>query len=97
MEFSDYGIDLNGRTGQIKTTCPQCSHQRKKKDLPCLNVNTDKGVWNCWHCGFKGGIGKGIERHGSSKKLYTTRLMMLNHLQKVSLVGSIRERYQEKY
>lgn len=72
MDFSDYGIDLRGRTGEVKTTCPQCSNQRKKKDLPCLNVNTDKGVWNCWHCGYKGGLGKGVERQGTSNKIYTT-------------------------
>ena len=43
--FSDFGIDLNGRTGEeVKVTCPQCSHTRKKKNYPCLNVNTLKGA-----------------------------------------------------
>lgn len=57
MNFLDFGIDLGGKTGEeIKTVCPQCSHTRKKKNYPCLNVNTDKGVWNCWHCGWSGGL-----------------------------------------
>lgn len=59
-EFADYDIDLHGRSGEeVKTTCPKCSHTRKKKSYPCLNVNTDKGVWNCWHCGWSGGLKTG--------------------------------------
>jgi twinkle protein len=59
--FSDFGIDLKGRTGEeVKTTCPQCSHTRTKKNYPCLNVNTNKGVWHCHHCGWSGGLGSGV-------------------------------------
>jgi len=59
--FSDYGIDLHGKSGEeVKTTCPQCSHTRKKKSYPCLNVNTEKGVWHCHHCGWSGGLGTGV-------------------------------------
>lgn len=59
--FSDFGIDLGGRSGEeVKTTCPQCSHTRKKKNYPCLNVNTQKGVWHCHHCGWSGGLGTGV-------------------------------------
>lgn len=57
--FADYGIDTRGKSsGEIKTTCPNCSHTRKKKNSPCLNVNIDKGVWHCWHCEWSGGIGE---------------------------------------
>ena len=59
-DFSDYGIDLGGRVGEeVKTTCPKCSHSRRKKNYPCLNINTDKGVWHCWHCGWSGGLKTG--------------------------------------
>ncbi|MGH8592793.1 MAG: toprim domain-containing protein [Gammaproteobacteria bacterium] len=62
--FADFGIDLNGRSGiEVKTTCPQCSHARKKKTFPCLNVNTEKGVWHCWHCDWAGSLTQGEERH----------------------------------
>jgi len=41
----------NGKTsGSIKTTCPHCSHTRKKKSDPCLSVDLDKGVAKCWNC-----------------------------------------------
>ncbi len=61
--FADFGIDTKGRTsGEIKTTCPQCSAHRKKRNYPCLNVNIDKGVWHCWHCEWAGGLGTGIQR-----------------------------------
>lgn len=58
--WSDLGIDTRGHShGEIKTTCPQCSPTRKKKSYPCLNVNIDRGMYNCWHCGWSGSIGKG--------------------------------------
>lgn len=61
--FADFGIDTMGKSGpELKTTCPECSRSRKKKNYPCLNVNLDKGVWHCWHCGWSGGLEKGIER-----------------------------------
>lgn len=58
--FQDFGIQLDGRTGEeVKVPCPQCSHTRKKKNYPCLNVNTVKGAWHCWHCGWSGGLSQG--------------------------------------
>lgn len=71
--FSDYGIDLQGRSGEeVKTTCPQCSHTRKKKNYPCLNVNTIKGAWHCWHCGWSGGLGSGVVNQSAppSRRIY---------------------------
>lgn len=60
--FEDFAIDLRGRTGiEVKTICPQCSHTRKKSRVPCLNVNTDKGVWHCWHCEWAGSLHRGVE------------------------------------
>lgn len=52
--FLDFGIEIQGRTGEVRVTCPQCSEQRKKKTERCLAVNTDEGVWNCHHCGWTG-------------------------------------------
>ncbi|MGH8580609.1 MAG: toprim domain-containing protein, partial [Gammaproteobacteria bacterium] len=61
--FAHFGIDIDGKVGEeVKTTCPQCSHTRKKKSYPCLNVNTEKGVWHCWHCDWSGGLLQGEER-----------------------------------
>lgn len=36
--------------GAKKTTCPNCSHERKKKNDPCLYVNFESGVAKCFHC-----------------------------------------------
>lgn len=59
--FADFGIDLRGKTGtEVKVTCPQCSSSRRKQNYPCLNVNTEKGAWHCWHCGWSGGLGGGV-------------------------------------
>jgi twinkle protein len=69
--FSDFGIELSSRSGvEVKVTCPKCSATRKKKNNPCLNVNTEKGVWNCWHCGWSGSLGRGEELRPQLRKVY---------------------------
>jgi len=45
-----------GATGQIRTTCPQCSPERRKAKEKCLAVDTSKGVFFCHHCGWAGGL-----------------------------------------
>lgn len=70
--FIDYGIDIGNKTGlEVKTTCPQCSAQRKKRSYPCLNVNTDKGLWNCWHCGWAGSLKAGEWERPQIKRVFT--------------------------
>lgn len=60
MNFIDYGIHVSSSaTGNVKTTCPQCSPTRRNSKDPCLSVNVSEGVWNCHHCDFSGGLGKG--------------------------------------
>ncbi len=63
MNYSDYNIIIpNGKyTGQVYTTCPKCSHERKKKTDKCLGVNLDKQVWHCNHCNYKGWLPKQIQ------------------------------------
>lgn len=67
--FSDYGIEVpSGASGDVKTTCPQCSPNRRKATAPCLSVNVDKGTWNCWHCGWTGGLKAGGEKAEAKPK-----------------------------
>jgi twinkle protein len=56
-ELQDLGIDIKGNaTGDIKTQCPKCNHNRKnKRDVP-LSVNPEKGIYNCHHCGWSGTV-----------------------------------------
>jgi len=60
MQYSDYNINIpyNKTTGEVQTTCPSCSHERKKKTDKCLSVNLDKQTWFCHHCSYKGALGK---------------------------------------
>ena len=68
---ADVGIDTRGKhSGELKTTCPRCSGSRKKRSFPCLNVNLDKRVWHCWHCGWAGGLDKGEYAAPSITKRY---------------------------
>jgi len=57
MTYEEYGIDVKNRaSGSVYTTCPKCSPDRRKKSDKCLNVNLDKGVFRCNHCGWAGGV-----------------------------------------
>lgn len=68
----DYGIDVAGKHGvEVKTTCPQCSSSRKKKNYPCLNVNLEKNCWNCWHCGWSGTLQGGEWQKPEIRKVYS--------------------------
>lgn len=62
--FADFNIDIPaGRSGNVRTTCPECSHQRRKSKVKCLSVDTEEGVWCCHHCGWGGTLKQGSHRH----------------------------------
>lgn len=55
--LSELGIDVaKVRSNAGKTTCPKCSHDRKKKNDPCLSVNFLEGIYNCHNCGWGGKV-----------------------------------------
>lgn len=61
--FADYGIDVPPGPGpELYTTCPECSHTRRKKYAKCLSVNIEKEVWHCAHCGWSGGLTSGADK-----------------------------------
>lgn len=62
MTWNDLNITIpQGRiSGQVYTTCPNCSHERKKKTAKCLSVNLDSGLWNCKNCNWKGSLNKKV-------------------------------------
>lgn len=70
------GIDTRGKTrGQLKTTCPKCSHERRNnRREPCLSVNLDGDapVWRCHHCGWYGPQ-SGDLTAGAAPRSYGTR------------------------
>lgn len=67
--FEDFQIDLGGRTGvEVQTTCPQCSHTRKKAKARCLAVNTLEGIWLCHHCDWRGSLKSGEESRSKPPK-----------------------------
>lgn len=47
-------IRVKSERGVKKTTCPNCSESRKKKNDPCLYVNFNSGVAKCFNCGALG-------------------------------------------
>lgn len=80
-DFAKYGIIVpEGRTGNIKTACPECQFLRERhpKDKP-LSVNIDDGIWKCHHCGWSGAIKafKLIEKKNRSYKKPNTKMVPL--------------------
>jgi len=55
-QFHDLGIPAKSGSVEQKTICPKCSHTRKNKKEQCLSINTEKGVYNCHHCGWSGNV-----------------------------------------
>ena len=45
--FNQYKLPTNKK----KSTCPKCSHTRKKKTQECLMLDWDRGLGTCQHCG----------------------------------------------
>jgi twinkle protein len=76
-ELRDAGIALrNYNIGNHKTTCPQCSANRKpgnRRD-PCLSVTIDSdggAVWNCHNCQWADNVpGQRRERYDPPKREY---------------------------
>ena len=69
--FSEFNIEIpSGASGNIKTTCPKCSSNRKKSNEKCLSVQVDEGVWNCHHCGFSGGLNESKKTNDDKPKIY---------------------------
>lgn len=61
--WAESGIEIGrASSGEIQTTCPECSPKRKKKNAKCLSVNLDKQVWICHHCGYRGKLNDYVER-----------------------------------
>ena len=70
--LSERGIRLNNYgPGNHRTTCPNCSAARKKKNEPCLSVEIDDdgdgATWFCQHCNdFTDGVRVKPNGHGGS-------------------------------
>lgn len=62
-DFGIYGVNYAkkkyGDSDQVRLKCPRCAKERRtkkgQKELS-LSVNTKDGVWNCFHCGWKGSL-----------------------------------------
>lgn len=69
MDFNELGIKYRPELTRQATTCPKCSHARKKKTDRCMTVNNEiNNRWfNCNHCGYSGNIDN-MERYDKVKK-----------------------------
>ena len=79
-KLSNLGIKLRRRSGNEKTTCPQCSDGRRNKKDPCLSVNVTEGIYNCHNCGWKGNV-KHFERKDVRRNFFKPEQSMLKHIE----------------
>jgi len=72
--LAEHNIRLRDeKPGSHKTTCPNCSAGRRKKNDPCLSVTIEmdgRAVWNCHHCGFSGAAGGEGYRPARERRTY---------------------------
>lgn len=54
--FNELGIYPKGSYVEQKLRCPKCSDKRKNKQDRSLSINTEKGLYNCHHCGWQGNV-----------------------------------------
>ena len=63
-QLAEHHIRLRScAAGDHKTTCPQCSHLRKRENQrdPCLSVTIREdgdALWHCHNCGWASGLGR---------------------------------------
>jgi twinkle protein len=77
MNWEDIGVHPKGKTGKFITTCPKCSGDRKKKNIPCLTVNDEVGNrwWHCNHCTFSGNLDIYEKQQERINKVYSRSRM----------------------
>ena len=55
MDHNDFEIDVYNQykldTSKKVSTCPKCSHNRKKSKEKCLMLDWERGLGTCQHCG----------------------------------------------
>jgi twinkle protein len=57
QSWSDLNITIPpGSTGELRTTCPQCSAGRHDRNGKSLSVNLREGIWYCHYCHWKGSL-----------------------------------------
>ena len=62
--FRDHFRDLPRNRNEVRTTCPLCSPDRKKKREKILSVHFEGelALFNCHHCEAKGKVRIGVRR-----------------------------------
>jgi len=71
-KYSLSAFNRLGQRGTFKTTCPECSEDRRKSTETCLSItfNESGAVGFCHHCGHKLVVGNGLVAD-RSERFYT--------------------------
>ena len=69
-DFNAVGISISeSQTGRIRIACPFCGPNRTHRPHErCLSVDTDKGLYHCYHCGESGYVPTKGEQEARAKQ-----------------------------
>ena len=69
-DFNAVGIPISeSQTGRVRIACPFCGPTRTHRPHEqCLSVDTDKGLYHCYHCGESGYVPTKGERKAHAKQ-----------------------------
>ena len=69
-DFSEVGISISeSQTGRIRIACPFCGPNRiHRPHERYLSVDTDKGLYHCYHCGESGYVPTKGEQKARAKQ-----------------------------
>ena len=78
INYSDFGlhVPMGKNSGEFQTTCPECSHTRKKKTQKCLSINLDKKVWRCNHCDWSGALKTQFSKPEYKKPIFQNKTQL---------------------
>ena len=100
-DYIDYGIHIGGlhsnNSSEIYTTCPICSHTRKKKSNKCLSVNIEKGIWICHHCGWSGCLKNKDERWKITEKHFGKSIISSTNIEEKKVKTEVLSEEAIKY
>ena len=80
----------NFKNGAKTSTCPKCSHERKKKNDKCVMLDWERGLATCQHCGAV------MQMHEYEKKNQTKKYIVPTEKKYTELSSKVVEWFKSR-
>lgn len=81
---------------EVYTTCPECSPQRKKKNVKCLSANIVEEVFVCHHCGYAGTLKGGVDQKTNYQHWQRPKYRKIDYSGLTELPGKVLEWFKSR-